>query len=129
MGHGGLSDRGAVLLFEQENGSPKLISARDFANTLRRKTFLTTLNACTSATPGETQFDNLAAVLVGWGVPYALGMRFSIVDDDARIFSRILYSQLARGETLEHALVAARRRLARKPTPLGGRGARTLYRA
>src|SRR5262249_32802558 len=37
MGHGGESDAGAILLFEQENGASKRIPARDFANAVRRK--------------------------------------------------------------------------------------------
>lgn len=45
-------------------------------------------------------------------VPYALGMRVSIHDDDARTFSRQFYSELASGVPVEEALFQARLTLA-----------------
>jgi len=71
-----------------------------------------TLNACVSATPGPTPFSNLAAALARQKVPYALGMRMSIEDDDARDFSRLFYSELASGVPVEEALFQARLTLA-----------------
>jgi len=113
MGHGGQHETGAVLCFEQENGSLQLIAAQEFVQRVRGTVFLVSLNACVSATPGPTHFSNLAASLVRFKVPYVLGMRFSIVDADALAFSREFYSELARGIAVEEALFQARLTLAR----------------
>src|SRR5207302_9286829 len=72
-----------------------------------------TLNACVSASTGETLLNNLAAALVQQKIPYALGMRFSIPDEDALIFSRTFYSYLARGSSVEEAVYRVRLALSR----------------
>ncbi|MGH2497007.1 MAG: CHAT domain-containing protein, partial [Ktedonobacteraceae bacterium] len=115
MGHGGQDERGAVLLFEKNNGDLDTITAEEFLLRVRESTFLITLNACVSATPGPTLFSNLAAALARQKIPYALGMRFSISDRDARVFSRVFYSDLARGSSVEEALLQARLTLANSP--------------
>lgn len=97
MGHGGQHASGAVLCFEDEAGGLQPATAREFVQRVRGATFLVTLNACVSATPGETEFANLAAALVAQKIPYALGMRFVIADEDALKFARAFYSDLARG--------------------------------
>ncbi len=118
MGHGGRDEQGgAILCFEQDNGDLAVITAREFVKRVRDTVFLVTLNACKSATPGETHFSNLAAALVRQKIPYALGMRFNILDDDARDFSREFYGDLARGTTVEEALLQARLTLARSQRP------------
>lgn len=83
MGHGGQSDAGAVLFFENDGGAPQPVTAKNFTRRVRGTIFLATLNGCVSATPGLTAFGNLAAALVQRQTPYVLGMRFSIVDEDA----------------------------------------------
>ncbi|MEO6893178.1 MAG: tetratricopeptide repeat protein [Ktedonobacteraceae bacterium] len=114
MGHGGQNGEGeAVLCFEGNDGAREDVSAREFVQRVQGSVFLVTLNACRSATPGETVFGNLAKALVREQVPYALGMRFSIVDDDALAFSRDFYSDLARGVPVEEALLQARLTLAK----------------
>ena len=113
MGHGGQHQTGAVLLFENDKGAPEGIRARDFVQQVGTSAFLVTLNACVSATPGDTKFANLAAALIAAGTPYALGMRFSIADDDARDLSRSFYGQLARGVPVEDAVRQARYKLSR----------------
>ena len=50
---------------------------------------------------------NLALALVCEQVPYALGMRFPVHDDDALAFSREFYSSLTRGIPVEDALLQA----------------------
>jgi tetratricopeptide (TPR) repeat protein len=117
MGHGGNSESGALLFFEQIDGGPTPVTAQDFLRRIKGTTFLVTLNACVSATPGPTDFANLAAALVHQGAPYALGMRFSVTDDDAHTFSRVFYSELARGSAIEEALQQARLELAASPHP------------
>jgi len=117
MGHGGQDAQGALLCFEQENGALDAVTARQLVQRVRGTVFLVTLNACISATPGATPFSNLAAALARQRVPYALGMRFSIPDDDARTFARAFYSELARGVSVEEALFQARLTLANSPRP------------
>ncbi len=115
MGHGGQHETGAILCFEKENGELQPVTAREFVMRVRGSVFLITLNACVSATPGPTNFSNLAAALVRQKTPYALGMRLSIHDDDARTFSRTFYSELASGVSVEEALLQARLTLANSP--------------
>lgn len=115
MGHGGQHETGALLCFEKENGELHPVTAREFVMRVRGSVFLVTLNACISATPGPTYFSNLAAALVRQKTPYALGMRLSIHDDDARTFSRTFYSELANGVSVEEALFQARLTLANSP--------------
>lgn len=113
MGHGGQDETGAILYFEQDNGDLDPVTAKQFVQRVRGTVFLVTLNACVSATPGPTAFSNLAAALVRQKMPYALGMRLSIIDDDARAFSRAFYSELAHGSSIEEALFQARLTLGR----------------
>ena len=115
MGHGGQNENGALLYFEKENGELHPVTAREFVMRVRGSVFLVTLNACVSATPGSTNFSNLAVALVRQKTPYALGMRLSIHDDDARTFSRTVYSELASGVSVEEALFQARLTLANSP--------------
>ncbi len=117
MGHGGHNDSDSFLLFENEQGAPKTVTAQEFIRRMEDTTFLVTLNACVSATPGETEFSNLARALTERGVPYALGMRFLIPDDDAKTFSQIFYSELARGSSVENALRQARNSLSDSKNP------------
>jgi CHAT domain/AAA domain len=115
MGHGGQdAKKGAILCFEQEHGALDPVSALDFMRQVRGTVFLVTLNACVSAKPGETHLSNLAAALVKQRTPYALGMRFSIPDQDALTFSRTFYSYLARGSSVEEAVYRIRLALHRK---------------
>ncbi|GHO49714.1 CHAT domain-containing protein [Ktedonospora formicarum] len=115
MGHGGQVKDGAFLHFEKENGDLDLVDTEQLISRIRDTTFLITLNACVSASPGPTAFSNLAASLVKANVPYALGMRFRIYDDDALVFSRIFYTELAQGASVEEALLRSRRCLAKRP--------------
>src|SRR2546421_1715569 len=114
MGHGGQHEKeGAILCFETENGDLNPVTAKDFMRQVSGSVFLVTLNACVSATPGETHLSNLAAELVRQKTPYALGMRFSIPDEEALTFSRTFYSYLARASSVEEAVYRVRLALAR----------------
>jgi hypothetical protein len=115
MGHGGQANGEAVLVMEREDGGAALLSARDLLAMAHDTLALATLNACVSATPGPTTFANLAAALAHEGAPYALGMRFSVIDEDARALSRTLYGELARGVSIEEAVRQARIALERGP--------------
>ena len=114
MGHGGQDEKvGAILCFEKNNGDLDVVIARDFIRQLGGNVFLVTLNACVSASPGETHLSNLATSLVKQKIPYALGMRFSIPDEDALTFSRTFYGYLARGSSVEEAAYRVRLALSR----------------
>lgn len=127
MGHGGQQQNGAVLFFEKEDGDLDPVEAKELALRLRGTTFLVTLNACASATPGTTSFSNLAASLIHQKIPYVLGMRLSIYDDDARLFARAFYDDLARGTSVEEALLQARSTLARESDQPWAVGVPVLY--
>jgi len=117
MGHGG---EGGYLLFEDGQGSPKKVTARDLLRRIRNLAFLVTLNACVSAAPSpddDTGFANIARALVAHGVPYALGMRFPIGDEDAKAFSRALFAELATGVPPEEAVMQVRVELADRRNP------------
>jgi hypothetical protein len=114
MGHGGKDEKaGAILCFEKDNGDLDAVTAKDFLRQIRGNVFLVTLNACVTASLGETHLSNLAAALVQQKVPYALGMRFSIPNEDALAFSRTFYSYLARGSSIEEAAYRVRLALSR----------------
>lgn len=117
MGHGDHTGADSFLLFENEQGGPKGVTAQEFIRRMEDSAFLVTLNACVSATPGATEFSNLARALTERGVPYALGMRFSIPDGDAKAFSQTFYSELARGSSVENAMRQARNSLADSKNP------------
>ena len=61
---------GFARAFEAETGALRVIPARDFSSEVKDKAFLTVLSAYISATPGPTEFSNLAAL--EQGMPYAL---------------------------------------------------------
>ena len=122
-GHGGQDAAGALLFFEREigdlsaeevnaSGNVEAVSAREFIKHIRGTAHLVVLSACVSATPGETLFNNLAAALVEYKIPYALGMRFSITEVDALAFCRSFYTELARGVPVEEAVRQGRLALA-----------------
>ncbi len=114
MGHGDQDEKeGGILCFEKDNGDFDPVTARDFMRQVRGTVFLVTLNACVSATSGETHLSNLAAALIRQKTPYALGMCFRIPDEEALAFSRTFYSYLARGSSVEDAVYQVRLALSR----------------
>jgi len=115
MGHGEQVKDGTYLYFEKDNGDLDLVETEQLIAKIHGTPFLITLNACASASPGPTAFSNLAASLVKAKVPYTLGMRFRIYDDDALVFSRTFYTELAQGAPIEEALLQTRRSLAKRP--------------
>jgi tetratricopeptide (TPR) repeat protein len=111
MGHGGQADGQFALFFEKEDGAPNPVRGRDLVNRLGEAAFLVVMSACVSAASGATEFDNLAAALVKWGTPYGLGMRFAIPDEDAPLFARAFYDELAADAPVEQAAWQARIKL------------------
>ncbi len=126
-GHGVQGRQGAVLLFEDHRGGLQPVSAHDYVTELDGTTFLAVLSACVSATPGETGMHNLARALVGQAIPYAIGMRVSVVEEDALIFTRRLYEELSSGTPVEKAMFQARRSLARQSQRSWAMGVPVIY--
>jgi len=103
-GHGGWDGRTASLLFEQPSGAADPVEAGRVADLLRGRASLAVLSACLSATPGESPEANLAALLCAQGVPFVLGMQFTVPDLSARQFAARFYRYLFRGETVLEAV-------------------------
>ncbi len=55
-GHGALTEQGAVLLFEHENGASNLLEAGEFVREIKDKAWVAFLSACRSAVPERTRF-------------------------------------------------------------------------
>jgi tetratricopeptide (TPR) repeat protein len=79
---------------------------------VRGYAFLVLLNACESATSLNTSVSNLAYTLAIEGLPYALGMQFSVPDAAALKLTRFFYRFLATGHSVEEAVRQARMALA-----------------
>jgi len=112
IGHGLANERGAILLFEDETGLGRAVTAQDFAHRVRGYAFLVLLNACESATSLATPVSNLAYTLAVEGLPYALGMQSSVPDAAALKLARFFYRFLAKGHSAEEAVRQARIALA-----------------
>ena len=110
-GYSGIHEGQAVLLFEKEDGTPAPIKGRDLVSRIGDTAFLFVLSTRSADKPLPTEFPNLASALVKWGLPYALGMRFTIPDDAAALLNRALYGELARGAPVEQAVWQARQKL------------------
>jgi tetratricopeptide (TPR) repeat protein len=103
-GHGNWDGRTTSLLFEQPSGAADPVEAGRVADLLRGRVSLAVLSACLSATPGEHPEANLAALLCAQGVPFVLGMQFTVPDVSARQFVARFYHYLFRGETVLEAV-------------------------
>jgi hypothetical protein len=110
IGHGAVTDDDAggesCLVFTDAQGRPNMMSPDVFRNILQagRTTLrLAVLNCCDSgrvASPG--------AALVRQGIPAVVAMQFPIPDEAAVQFSKMFYTSLANGLSVEQALTDAR---------------------
>ncbi|MBI3303588.1 MAG: CHAT domain-containing protein, partial [Deltaproteobacteria bacterium] len=119
MGHGLATEQGAMLLFEDETGAGRAVTAQEFARRVQGYAFLVLLNACESARTLMTPISNLAYSLVLNGLPYTLGMQFTVPDAAALKLSRVFYRFLAQGHMVEEALRQARIALSALDEPAG----------
>jgi hypothetical protein len=110
-GHSGIHEGQAALLFEKEDGTPAPIKGRDLVSRIGDTAFMFVLSTRSADKPAPTEFPNLASALVKWGMPYALGMRFTITDEAATLLNRSLYGELAKGVPVEQAVWQARQKL------------------
>ncbi len=125
-GYSGLHEGQAALLFEKEDGTPAPLKGRDLVSRIGDTVFMFVMSTRSADKPAPTEFPNLASALVKWGMPYALGLRFTIPDDAAALLNRALYSELARGVPLEQAVWQARQQL-QESGPAWLVGALVLY--
>jgi hypothetical protein len=112
IGYGKATQQGAILLFEDETGLGRGVTTQELAHRVRGYAFLVLLNACESATSLGTSISNLAYTLAIEGLPYALGMQFSVPDVAALQLARFFYRFLAQGHSVEEAVRQARLALA-----------------
>ncbi|WP_164156016.1 CHAT domain-containing protein [Sandarakinorhabdus rubra] len=117
MGHGDFqADRGGMLLLENEDNSPHLVSAATFAAWLKDEPLrLVFLNACeTGTTPegaGLHPFAGVAAALIQGNTPAVVAMQFPISDSAAIEFARTFYTRIADGYPVDAAVAEGRKAL------------------
>jgi hypothetical protein len=108
-GHGGEdSNNKFVLYFEQASAVAHAISANQFASVVRGHASLAILSACLSGSIGKNDDSNLAATLAEEGIPYVVGMQYSVPDITAKLFTEKFYHFLFSGETVFEAARQAR---------------------
>ncbi len=117
MGHGDYqADRGGMLLLENEDRSPHLVSAGTFAAWLKDEPLrLVFLNACeTGTTPDGASahpFAGVAAALIQSNAPAVVAMQFPITDSAAIEFARTFYTRIADGFPVDAAVAEGRKAL------------------
>jgi len=115
--HGDGPPNTGYLLFEDEDGQSRLVSAADLGKNLhRRPVGLVILSACESAKLGEAEpLGSVAARLTATGIPAVLAMTHSVLAVTTEKLFGEFYQQLAQGKALGASLDAARRYLANHP--------------
>ena len=117
IGHGEIDEKEAApcLLFEAPNGDSVKVYGEELAvvfqecNSLR----LAVLNSCLGGAPSGNEFyaSSMASVLISGGLPAVVAMQDAISDPSATVFAEDLYTALSRGEPVEAAVAAGRRRI------------------
>ena len=115
IGHGAFiteSGEAVIALVDEQTGSSYLLSATQLGRmfndhpTVR----LVVINACESARASEQDaFSSIGATIARRGIPAVISMQYAITDQAAIEFSRSFYDNLARGQSVDTALQAARR--------------------
>jgi hypothetical protein len=125
-GYSGIHEGQAALWFEKEDGTPAPIKGRDLVSRIGDTAFMFVLSAHSADKPVATEFPGLASALVKWGMPYALGMRYTIPDEAAALLNSTLYGELAKGVPVEQAVWLVRQKL-QESGPAWLAGALVLY--
>ncbi|MFZ4767031.1 MAG: CHAT domain-containing protein, partial [Roseimicrobium sp.] len=112
IGHGAFDPQTKVgtLLFEDELGRPKSVTATDFLNILRgRGIRLVFLNACETGRGATADYNRgVAMELVRDGIPAVVANQYSVIDRSASLFSLHFYACLASGLNIADAMREAR---------------------
>ncbi|MCU0547180.1 MAG: tetratricopeptide repeat protein [Oscillatoriaceae cyanobacterium Prado104] len=112
-----------VLVFEDANGNPEIVTAREIAqylNDCRVPVFV--LNACKSGEAGEEPFSSVAGQLVKLGAKGVVAMAYSVYATGAKHFMGRLYGELVRGQDIASAVAAGRKSMSiekQRPSPKG----------
>src|SRR6476661_2341409 len=112
-----------VLVFEDANGNPEIVTAREIAQYLtdcRVPIFI--LNACKSGQAGEEAFSSVAGQLVKLGAKGVVAMAYSVYATGAKHFMGRLYGELVRGQDIASAVAAGRKSMSidkQRPSPKG----------
>lgn len=106
---------GGFILVHEARGSTagRALAADDLAMTLQRAGVrVAVLGACESARRGDASpWSAIAPAMVRRGLPAAVAMQYEVVDEQATAFSRMLYTALAAGLSLDEAVSAGRQAL------------------
>ncbi|NES20420.1 MAG: CHAT domain-containing protein, partial [Symploca sp. SIO3E6] len=116
-----------LLVFEQNDGSPDIVTAAQIAQNLADcRVPIFVLNACKSAEEGEEKFSSVASRLVSLGAKGVVAMAYSVYVEAAKHFIGRLYGELAVGATLDSAVAAGRKDVLNKPLRPSPRGDKPL---
>ena len=115
-GHGAYhqAENKGVLYFENEDGDVIEVTGAQLGETLRQHACvkLLILSACDTAIAGSE--GGVTEQAAAFNVPSIVAMRFAVTDEGAKIFTTELYTHLAKGASLTHALSYAREILNQK---------------
>ncbi len=112
-----------VLVFENIDGSPQIITATQIAQSLNDcRVPIFVLNACKSAQEGDGSFSSVATRLVSLGAKGVVAMSYNVQVEAAKHFIGRFYQQLVLGTDVSTAVAAARRQVINqrlRPSPKG----------
>ncbi len=112
-----------VLVFENIDGSPQIITATQIAQSLNDcRVPIFVLNACKSAQEGDGSFSSVATRLVSLGAKGVVAMAYNVQVEAAKHFIGRFYQQLVLGTDVSTAVAAARRQVLNqrlRPSPKG----------
>lgn len=116
-GHGAFVEavKEGLLYLEDEDGNEQKITGRALGKALHpfSSIKLLVLSACETAVGGPegSIAEQMATATTEGRPPAILAMRFAVTDSGARLFTKVLYTRLANGETLTKAMHDARQSL------------------
>lgn len=112
IGHGEFDEqnRTGYLLFQDDVGRPKRLSAASFLNIVRgRDIRIVFLNACETGRGRQADYNRgVAMALVQDGIPAVVANQYSVIDRSASLFSLHFYACLAMGLKIGDATREAR---------------------
>jgi tetratricopeptide (TPR) repeat protein len=112
-----------VLVFENIDGSPQIITANQIAQSLNDcRVPIFVLNACKSAQEGDGSFSSVATRLVSLGAKGVVAMAYNVQVEAAKHFIGRFYQQLVAGTDVSTAVAAGRRQVVNqrlRPSPKG----------
>ncbi len=112
-----------VLVFENTDGSPQIVTAAQIAQSLNDcRVPIFVLNACKSAQEGDGSFSSVATRLVSLGAKGVVAMAYNVQVQAAKHFIGRFYQQLVAGADVSTAVAAARRQVVNqrlRPSPKG----------